>query len=171
MSDPAAPVPYMQRTRDYYRAQGYAQDYQWAQHDEVPFCAPAKPLSQSRVALITTASPMQGRSAGDGVSASGATLLLRKQVQSGSVDEPPAALFTGDLSWDKESTHTEDLGSYFPLALLKELAAEGVIGSLAARYHCVPTEYSQRQTLAEDAPLIRERCLEDGAEVALLVPL
>ena len=171
MSNAAQPVPYMQRTRDYYVAQGYPQSYQWAQNETTPFCQPSRSLAAARVALITTASPMQGRSPGDGVSASGATLLLKKQVHSESVAEPPTALFTGDLSWDKETTHTEDLGSYFPLALLQQFASEGRIGSVAPRYHCVPTEYSQRQTLAEDAPLIRQRCQEDAVDVAVLVPL
>lgn len=171
MSDTAAPVPYMQRTRDYYAAQGYPQAYQWATNPDVPFCPPSKPLSKARVALITTASPMQGRRPDDGVSASGGTLLLEKQVFSGSTAQPPAALFTGDLSWDKESTHTEDLGSYFPLEMLQQIASDGEIGSVAARYHCVPTEYSIRQTMAEDAPLIRQRCFEDEVDVAVLVPL
>ena len=171
MSKASVPVPYMERTRQYYAAQGYPQAYQWASNEDTPFVEPTVPLAQAKVALITTASPLQGRSAGDGVSASGGTLLLQKQVFSGEVTDPPAGLFTGDLSWDKESTHTEDLGSYFPLALLEKLASEGVIGSVAPRYHCVPTEYSQRQTLAEDAPLIRQRCIEDEVDVAVLVPL
>ena len=29
-------VPYMQRTRDYYRAQGYDKDYEWAYHADTP---------------------------------------------------------------------------------------------------------------------------------------
>ena len=31
-----APVEYMERTRRYYRALGYEQDYRWAHHDDVP---------------------------------------------------------------------------------------------------------------------------------------
>ena len=38
MVDTGEPVPYMERTRQYYRALGYAKDYVWARHDEVPFC-------------------------------------------------------------------------------------------------------------------------------------
>ncbi|MEM1229820.1 MAG: hypothetical protein AAGI15_04730 [Pseudomonadota bacterium] len=165
------PVPYMERTRDYYAAQGYPKPYQWAQADETPFTVLRKPVTESTLALITTASPMRDRKPGDGVSPSGETLLMEKATFSGSIDEPPAQLFTGDLSWDKETTHTEDLGSFFPLAILKELVAAGELGALASRYHCVPTEYSQRQTLEQDAPLIRDRAIEDGADIALLVPL
>ena len=48
-------IGYMERTRLYYRAQGYTQDYRWAHYDDVPFTAPAKPLAASRVAIVTTA--------------------------------------------------------------------------------------------------------------------
>ena len=52
-----APIRYMERTRHYYRALGYARDYVWAHFEDVPFAKLAKPLSQARIALITTASP------------------------------------------------------------------------------------------------------------------
>ena len=52
------PIPYMQRTRDYYQAIGFA-PYRWAHFADVPFTPLAKPLAQSRVALITTAAPFQ----------------------------------------------------------------------------------------------------------------
>src|SRR5436190_7084959 len=52
-----APVPYMQRTRDYYAAIGYTTAYRWAHYLEAPFQALKKPLSQSRVTMITTAAP------------------------------------------------------------------------------------------------------------------
>ena len=47
---------------------------------------------------------------------------------------------------------------------LQELDRAGRIGSLAARYHGAPTEYSQRRTIERDAPEILRRCHEDGVE-------
>ena len=32
-----APIPYMQRTRDYYQAIGYTTPYRWAHYVDVPF--------------------------------------------------------------------------------------------------------------------------------------
>src|ERR1700740_3802913 len=52
-----APVPYMQRTRDYYTAIGYTTPYRWAHYVEAPFQKLRKPLSQSRVTIVTTAAP------------------------------------------------------------------------------------------------------------------
>ena len=57
MADADVPIKYMDRTRHYYRALGYTQDYIWATFDAALF-QPAKPLSEMRVVLITTASPL-----------------------------------------------------------------------------------------------------------------
>jgi hypothetical protein len=157
MADANAPVPYMERTRHYYRALGYANDYRWASFDDVPFTPPAKPLSELRIALITTASPADFD--GD------------KRVWSGPVSPPPQKLFTDNVAWDKESTHTEDRASFLPIEAACELASEGLFKGLTARFHGVPTEYSQRKTIEEDAPEILARVRDDGADAAVLCPL
>lgn len=157
MTQADEPVRYIERTREYYRALGYARDYVWAQHDEVPFVRLAKPLSASRIALITTASPADFR----GI----------KQVWSGPVSPPPARLVTANLAWDKESTHTDDRESFLPIEAASKLAAEGVFAGLTARFHGVPTEYSQRKTTEEDAPQVLRRLRDDGADAAILCPL
>ena len=53
------PIPYMQRTRDYYIAIGYTTPYHWAHYNDAPFTKLAKPLAQARVAIVTTAAPYQ----------------------------------------------------------------------------------------------------------------
>ena len=143
MADADVPIKYMDRTRHYYRALGYTQDYIWATFDDVPFSQPTKPLSEMRIVLITTASPLDF----DGV----------KRVWSGHVSPPPPKLFTDNVAWDKESTHTNDRASFLPIETAAELASEGLFGGLTARFHGVPTEYSQRKTLTEDAPEILSR--------------
>ena len=158
-------VSYIDRTREFYMAQGYAEPYQWAYFDEVPFRRLPGALSESRLTLITTASPFREESAPE------AGLLLSKEVWAGPSDAPPPRLFTADLAWDKETTHTDDLDSFFPIHHLQELVQAGRIGGLAARFHGVPTEYSQRRTIEQDAPEILRRCREDEVDAALLVPL
>jgi hypothetical protein len=158
-------VSYIDRTREYYGAQGYERPYAWAHHTGAPFAPLAKPLAQCRVAVITTASPWREDKPVDGV------LRGAKRVWSGPTDKPPTRLYTDDLAWDKQATHTRDVESFLPLARLAELAAEGRIGGLAARFHGVPTDYSQRRTTEQDAPEILSRCRADGVDVALLVPL
>jgi hypothetical protein len=158
-------VSYIDRTREFYSAQGYDKPYRWAQHDGAPFAPLAKPLSECTVTLVTTASPFHERPPVDGV------LRGEKQVWSGSTDEVPERLYTADLAWDKEATHTDDLESFLPIRQLQALAGDGRIGAVARRFHGVPTDYSQRRTIEIDAPEILRRCREDGVDVALLVPL
>jgi hypothetical protein len=158
-------LSYIDRTREYYEAQGYSQPYAWARHTSAPFTRLPKPLAACRVGLITTASPWHDQQAVDGV------LRGAKQVYSHPSDPPPERLYTDDLSWDKESTHTDDVPSFLPLAQLEAFATEGRIAAAPARFHGVPTDYSQRRTLEKDAPELHRRLREDGADVVLLVPL
>ena len=152
-------VPYMERTRNFYRAQGYTNDYQWAQHDDVPFCAPTKPLSECNIAVVTTAMPdtEAGRA--------------NRQVYSCSSQPIPSAMYTAELSWHKTMTHTDDVASFLPLLQLGRCAEEGLIAQLAEHYHSIPTEYSQRNTLEKDAPEILARCRQDKVDAVVLVPL
>src|ERR1700746_1922985 len=54
-----APIEYMRRTRDYYLALGYDNPYRWAHYVDAPYQPMKKPLSESTLALITTAAPYQ----------------------------------------------------------------------------------------------------------------
>jgi hypothetical protein len=157
MVDSGEPIPYMERTRQYYRALGYAKDYVWARHDDVPFARLPKPLAECRLALITTANP--------------ADHTGKRQLWSAPIDPPPSRLHTATLAWDKESTHTDDVGSFLPIEVAAKLAREGVFASLAPRFHGVPTDYSQRSTTEEVAPQVLRRLRDDGADAAILCPL
>ena len=159
MDDPGQPVAYMERTRLYYRALGYKADYQWAHHDDAPFTRLAKPLAQSRIALLTTASPLDG---------SNVDAKKRRHVWSAPVDPAPESLATDDLAWDRESTHTKDRESFLPLAAAAKLAAEGRFAGLTPRFHGAPSEYSIRKTNTQDAPEILARLRQDGADAAIL---
>ncbi|MCB1647773.1 MAG: hypothetical protein KDI36_20100 [Pseudomonadales bacterium] len=151
-------IRYMQRSRDFYGAQGF-KPYQWPHFDDIPFTRPGKPLNECRVAIVTTAV------------AEGDTPKPVRTAKAYPLDQVPERFRTDELSWDKECTHTDDRESYFPLASLRQLADEGTIGSLSPRFCFVPTEYSQRSTREEDAPAILAACQQDEVDVAILVPL
>ncbi len=152
-------LQYMERTRLFYRAQGFERDYVWATHDDTPFAPLGKPLGECRVTVVTTAV---------------AHPEIPKPVRAAmslSFNEAPDAFDTSELAWDKETTHTDDRQSYFPIEVLNALVDDGTIGSIAPRYHFVPTQYSHRATNAEDAPAIVQACIEDEVDIALLIPL
>lgn len=150
-------VSYIDKSRDYYAAQGFTNPYRWAYHRDAPFTRLAKPLAESRVGLITTAS----------LSPEDPVRPEAFAVPS----DPPPPLFTNQRFWDKEATHTDDLDSFAPVNRLREAAASGRIASASPRLYGIPTEYSQRKTVQSDAPCLLEFLREDGVDVALLVPL
>ena len=168
-------VSYIDRTREFYGAQGYEKPYAWSRNTDAPFAALAKPLAESRVALITTASPWrEDKPAFDSdkhLPKHEGVLRGEKEVWSGDASVTPERLYTDDLAWDKESTHTDDVDSFLPLTHVRAAAEAGRIGSVAPRFHGVPTDYSQRRTIEQDAPEVLARCREDEVDIALLVPL
>ncbi len=167
--DDDSPIPYMKRTHDWYLALGYGNPYRWAHYTQAPFQPLRKPLAQSRATIVTTAAPYQP---GRGPQGPGAPLSAAGKFY---------AVYSGDTSADhdlriahvaidRKHTSMEDSGTWFPLPALRRAVARGRVGSLAPRFHGAPTNRSQRHTIEVDVPQIRSRCLEDGVEVALLVP-
>jgi hypothetical protein len=157
-------VSYIDKSREFYAAQGYERPYRWARNDDVPFTALAKPLAESRIGLVTTATLIEGPDPDPDD-------MPVQHAYAATLDPVPERLFTMNRSWDKEATHTDDLDSYFPIHRLQEAVKAGRIGSIAPRFYGVPTEYSQRRTHEVDAPQLLEHMREDGVDVAMLVPL
>ncbi len=164
-----APIPYLQRTRDYYHALGYGAPYAWAHYAEVPFQPLAKPLHRSRVAIITTAAPFQPGKGDQGPRAPYNAAATFYTVYSGDTAREHD-LRISHVAIDRIHTTAEDAAVYFPLAELRRAAATGRIGSVAARFHGAPTNRSHRATLDVDCPEIVARCREDAADAAILIP-
>jgi len=162
------PIPYMQRTRDYYQAIGFA-PYRWAHFADVPFTPLAKPLAQCRVALITTAAPFQPGVGDQGPGAKYNASAKFYQVYSMPADSKPD-LRISHVGYDRANTVPEDLNAYVPLERLQEAGAAGRIGGLTPRFHGAPTNRSHRVTVETDAPELLRRCREDGADAVVLVP-
>ena len=157
-------VSYIDKSREYYAAHGYAHPYRWAQYSDVPFARRGKPLSDSTVAFVTTSSMM--RVAGSSESAGG-----KKRSYASDATTQPEAMYTNDLSWDHDATTTDDVGSFLPIAHLHDAVEAGVIGAVSSRFYGVPTDYSQRRTKEIDAPDVVQWCKEDGVDAVILVPL
>ena len=162
------PIPYMQRTRDYYQALGFPA-YRWAHHVDVPFTPLAVPLSRARVALITTAAPFQPGLGDQGPGAPYNAGAKFYKVYSIPTDTEPD-LRISHVGYDRANTTPEDLDAYFPLGRLHDAVAAGRLGGLTARFHGAPTNRSHRVTMETDAPELLRRCREDGADAAVLVP-
>jgi len=161
-------VRYIDKTREYYQSQGYDKPYKWAHFDDVPFSRLTKPLAESLVALVST-----GEVEVKGVD------LSEDENQMGNVggvysipaDTPEERLFSASHSYDKHATTLEDVNAFFPAARLREAVATGRIAGLTKRFIGVYNAYSQRRTLGRDAPEVLKRLREDGADIAVMVPV
>ena len=151
-------VSYIDKSREYYLARGYENPYRWAHNENAPFTPLAKPLNQTRIAIITTAA---------------LTKVDRrvKEVYAAPTDPPPVEMYTDHRSWDKKATHTRDVESFLPIRRVAEFAAAGRIGSISPRFYGVSTDFSQRRTIDEYAPAVLALCRADSVDAALLVPL
>jgi D-proline reductase (dithiol) PrdB len=163
-----APIPYMQRIRDYYLALGYDTPYRWAHYAAVPFQLLTKPLGACRVALITTAAPYQPGKGDQGPGAPYNAAAKFYTVYSGD-SGAKHDLRISHVAIDRAHTTAEDSNTWFPLPQLRRCAAAGRIGEVAPRFHGAPTNRSHRRTLEQDCPELLARCRADGADAAILV--
>jgi len=164
-----APIPYMQRTREYYQAIGYTTAYRWAHYVEAPFRPLAKPIAQARIAVVTTAAPFDPAKGDQGPGAKYNAAAKFFQIYDGDTTKPHD-LRIAHIAYDRIHTSAEDSGTWFPLPQLLKFAAAGMIGEVAPRFFGVPTNRSHRVTIETDAPEIVARCRADALDAAILVP-
>jgi D-proline reductase (dithiol) PrdB len=167
--DHDVPIPYMQRTRDYYVALGFTTPYRWAHYAEVPFTPLTKPLAQARLALITTAAPYQPGVGDQGPGAKYNAAAKFYTVYTDSTDSIPD-LRISHVGYDRKHSKAEDPNTWFPLRHLHDAVKAGRIGALTPRFYGSPTNRSQRVTIERDAPELLGLCREDAADAALIVP-
>ena len=136
-----APIPYLQRIRDYYQGLGYGASYEWADFSEVPFRPLAKPLSMSRVTLITTAAPYQPDKGVQGPGAPYNAAAKFYTVYSGDTAKDHD-LRISHVAIDRKHTTAEDIGTFFPLSELRHAITLGRIASVSYTHLTLPTIYS-----------------------------
>ena len=167
-SEDDAPIPYLERIRDYYQALGYGAPYRWAHYAEVPFAALRKPLADSRIGLVTTAAPYRSDKGDQGPGAPYNAAAKFYTVYSGD-SAAEHDLRIAHVGYDRTHTRAEDSNTWFPLPALRRLAEAGRIGEVAPRFHGAPTNRSHRATIERDCPELLARVREDKADAVILV--
>ena len=157
-------VRYIDRTRALYASQ---KPYRWVRHDPAteppPWTPLARPLAESAVAVI---------SSGGVHLASQEPFHFRNDLSDREIplDADPATLRVTHFGYDTTDAK-RDPGCVLPLAALRALAAEGVIGrALPPALSFVGGIYSARLVRAEVAPRFRDFVLRARADLAYLVP-
>ncbi len=164
-----ASIAYLQRIRNYYLALGFDKPYVWAHFEDVPIAKLAKPLSETTIAIVTTAAPFQPAKGDQGPGAAyngSAKFFSVYKAQT----TPFPNLRISHIAYDRDHTTAEDQGTYFPLRALKLLAQERRIGRVADHFYGLPTNRSQKTTIEVDCVDLVALCQDDGIDAAILVP-
>ncbi len=129
----------------------------------LPFVRPRKPLSESRLALVTTG----------GVHLPGQPRF--------DIDDPAGDCSYREIPTDAEAltwTHAyhrpdegSDLDAVFPLWALRDLVSAGEVGALNHRHFSFMGAIHETGPLGEGtAPEVAEKLVEDGVDAVLLTP-
>ncbi len=159
------PIRYVEKLNAHYQSQGF-QPYQWTVNHDAPLTRLAKPLSQCRIALLTSG----------GVSACDAPPFNPQARNDLRLDALASEGLTGclvinDAYYDHRDAD-RDINCIFPVERLRELAAQGIIGSVAPRHYSgfMGRIYTRAAVINEAAPALALRLKEDRVDAAALVP-
>ncbi len=158
-------VQYMQAITERYKSLGYAPYHWFAVDDPPPWRAFAKKLAYARIGLVSSA----------GAYALGQAAYHYKDDTS--VRLIPSDIADRDLRFSHVTENylvdaRRDPGCILPLAALRALEAEGVIGGIARTVlSCMGGIYSQRRVREELAPAMFAKLRAQDVDAALLVAM
>lgn len=159
------PVRYVELLNQRYQLQGFP-PYAWTVNDDAPLTPLTKPLAECRVSMLTSG----------GVSH--CTLptwdaYARNDFRLDTVDPAaPAADFTVSDSYYDTTDAEVDVNCVFPIDRLRELEADGTIGSIAPRHWSgfMGRIYKRSHVQEVAAPALFDELVSDEVDLFLLVP-
>lgn len=143
--------------------------YPWRRVDPVPCARLRKPLTHSRVALVTTAGLVPPGQApfDDGVKGGDCSY----RIISGNADVSSLGEFHRSESFDHAGI-AEDRNVAFPLDRLRELARDSEIGEVAPRHlSFMGSITAPGRLIKHTAPEAVRLLVNDHVDIALLVPV
>ena len=159
------PIEYVPRLNEKYQSLGFP-PYQWTVNDEAPLTPLRKPLARCTVSLLTSG----------GVSRREAPPFdpdARNDLRLDAIarDAPSDGFQIHDHYYDHRDAG-RDINCIFPIDRLRELAAAGEIGAVAARLWSgfMGRIYVRKTVTGEAAPAFAQKLAADGVDLLVLVP-
>jgi D-proline reductase (dithiol) PrdB len=159
------PIAYVARLNEFYRSQRFPA-YQWTVNESAPLTPLAKPLSECRVAMLTSG----------GVSRKDTHPFnpqARNDLRLDAVDRDTAAdFFVISDDYYNHSDADRDINCIFPIERLRELAAEHAIADVAPHHYSgfMGRTYTRSAVSNEAAPALVRRLRDENVDAFVLVP-
>ncbi len=135
---------------------------------DLPWTRFAKPLSRSRIAIITTSGLIRKTDVPFDLANPEGDFSFRAIPMS--TDSANLTFSHVSTNWDRTG-FAMDINVVLPVDRLKELVAEGVIGSIASDFYAFMGAIFQFDKIIEkSAPEVAALLKADGVDVALFVP-
>jgi D-proline reductase (dithiol) PrdB len=158
------PVKYVDRLNEKYRSLGF-EPYQWTINKTAPLTPLGKPLSVCRVSMLTTS----GASC-RGVPGFDPDARNDLRLDAIPADTPADGFEINDNYYDHRSIEA-DINCQFPIERLRELAADGTIGSIAPRlWSGFMGRIYKRSAILEKATEFAEKLKHDGVDLLVVIP-
>jgi hypothetical protein len=162
-----------------WQARGYSEAGKF-QYSSGPFTLPARPVAESRLALLTSSGHfveghdpapfgVRGMTQAEAMSRIGDFFKVEPELSRIPIDTHPASLRVRHGGYDISGAQA-DPNVVFPLQRLIELQRESVIGELAADAYSFIGAAAQTRILKEAGPKWVRTLEQEGVELALLVP-
>jgi len=136
--------------------------------DQTPWAPFVMPLAKAKVALLTTAGVhLRSDSPFDMTDSTGDPTMRVIPSSTSAAD----LMITHD--YYDHSDADKDINIVFPIERLREMAAEGIIGSLAPRFFSFMGHIDENhfpRFLDDQLPKVAQMLLDDGADAVLVTP-
>ena len=159
------PISYVDALNKHYGSMGFP-PYKWTVNDSAPLTRLSKPLSECRVSMLTSGGISQ-------CSVPGFDPMARNDHRLDEVGQEVASSdFEINDGYYNHDDADQDINVVFPLDRLKEMAASGVIGSIAPRFWSgfMGRIYNRTKLIEESAPAFVEKLREDAVDILVAAP-
>ena len=159
------PVEYIRRTREHFERLGFP-PYKWTENKDCPYWTPlAKPLSECRVALLSTGG-IYIKDKQEPFNPERDDLTFR-QIPT---DIDPRELAISHGNYD-HSDAERDINCVFPIERLRELDEEGYIGEFVSPSYTVMGRIFRRTALQQEmTPQLLQWLKDAKVDVLVMVP-
>lgn len=159
------PISYVDELNKHYGSMGFP-SYKWTVNESAPLTRLSKPVSECRVTMLTSG----------GISHCTMPEFNPDARNDHRLDEVDQDVTSSDFqindSYYNHDDADKDINCVFPIDRLKEMAAAGLIGSIAPRFWSgfMGRIYNRTKLIEESVPAFIEKLREDAVDILVTAP-